>query len=419
VKALGPAILAALALTMPAAGSPTSTPGVTATQILIGGTVPLSGQASAFGAVGPSATAYFRYVNAHGGVFGRKVKYDYQDDGYNPSNTATVTRKLVLQDSVFAMFGALGTPTHLAVISYLNTKKVPDLFIASGCNCWNNVSQYPYSFGWQTDYTIEGKILGQYINQNLAGKKVGYFYQNDEFGQDGVKGLDQKISSVVSRQTYVPTNTNVQSQVAALQASGAQVVAAYSIPAFTALALLNAAQLGYHPTWVVSNVGSDPPTLTGLLSTYSHGAAGGALLEGMVTASYLPLLGDSSNPWIVLFKRIHDQYVPNLPWDGHVLYGLAVAYSLVQELKAAGRNPTRAGIVKTIESKKLTDGPGLVPQGYSSSSHLGFLGVRVAIIGSGGTETAVGSNYVSTDTGPIKTYSGTPAPPPSNGIPND
>src|SRR5207237_6797954 len=132
----------------------------------------------------------------------------------------------------------------------------------------------------------------------------------------------------------------------------------------------------------------DPPTLTGLLSTYSHGAAGGALLEGMVTASYLPLLGDSSNPWIVLFKRIHDQYVPNLPWDGHVLYGLAVAYSLVQELKAAGRNPTRAGIVKTIESKKLTDGPGLVPQGYSSSSHLGFLGVRVAIIGSGRTETA-------------------------------
>ena len=183
-----------------------------------------------------------------------------------------MTRKLVLQDNVFAMFSALGTPTHLAVIGYLNSKRVPDLFISSGCNCWNNVSQYPYSFGWQPDYTIEGKILGQYINQNLAGKKVGYFYQNDEFGQDGVKGLDQKISSVASRQTYVPTNTNVQSQIAALQASGAQVVAAYSIPAFTALALLNAAQLGYHPTWVVSNVGSDPPTLTGLLSTYSHGA---------------------------------------------------------------------------------------------------------------------------------------------------
>jgi ABC-type branched-subunit amino acid transport system substrate-binding protein len=399
-----------------------SAPGITSTTITLGSTQPLTGPAApGYSEIAPASNAYFRYVNAHGGVFGRQIKYDYLDDGYNPSNTSTVTRKLVLQDKVFAVFSALGTPTHLAVIGYLNSSKVPDLFVSSGCNCWNNVSQYPYTFGWQPDYTIEGKILGQYIDQNLAGKKVGYFFQNDEFGQDGVKGLDQKVaaSDVATRQNYVPSNTNVGPQIAALQASGAQVVAAFSIPAFTALALLNAARLGYHPTWVVSNVGSDPPTLTGLLKTFSSGAAGPALLEGMVTDSYLPLISNTSNPWITLFKRIHDQYVPNLPWDGNVLYGLAQAYSLVQELKAAGRNPTRASIVKTIETKKITDGPGLVPQGYSSQRHLGYLGVQVATIGSGGTQTAVGPTYVSSDTGPITKFTGTPATPPASGIPSD
>jgi len=419
------AVLAACSSSSGGGGSSVNTasaPGITTSTITLGSTQPLTGRAApGYSEIAPSSNAYFQYVNAHGGVFGRQIKYDYIDDGYNPSITATVTRKLVLQDNVFAMFSALGTPTHLAVISYLNSKKVPDLFVSSGCNCWNNASQYPYTFGWQPDYTIEGKILGQYINQNLAGKKVGYFFQNDEFGQDGVKGLDQKLSSgsVASRQNYDPSNTNVGPQMAALQASGAQVVVAFSIPAFTALALLNAAKIGYHPTWIVSNVGSDPPTLTGLLSSFSSGAAGAALLEGMISDSYLPLLGDSTNPWITLFKQIHDQYVSNLPWDGNVLYGMAQAYSVVQELKAAGRNPTRASMVKTVETTKISDGPGIVPQGYSSSNHLGFLGVHVTTIGSGGTQTTVGSTYVSSDNGPITKYSGSPATPPSSGIPND
>ncbi|MGH7904691.1 MAG: ABC transporter substrate-binding protein, partial [Candidatus Dormibacteraceae bacterium] len=383
-------------------------------------TQPLTGPAApGYSEIAPASNAYFQYVNAHGGVYGRKLKYIYLDDGYNPSNTPAVTRKLVLQDNVFAMFSALGTPTHLAVAGYLNTEKVPDLFVSSGCNCWNDVSRYPYTFGWQPDYTIEGKILGQYIDQSLGGKKVGYFYQNDEFGQDGVKGLDEKISpsSVVSRQNYVTTNTNIRPQIAALQASGAQVVVAYTVPAFTALALLAAVTLNYHPVWVVSNVGSDPPTLTGLLSSFSKGKAGAALLTGMVSDTYLPLVGDSSNPWISLFQRIKGQYASSLPWDGNVLYGMAQAYTLVQELKAAGRNPTRASLVKTVEDTKISDGPGLVPFGYSPTNHLGYLGVQVDTIGSGGTASTVGPIYTSTNTGPIKQYNGTPATPPASGIP--
>src|SRR5438552_3280171 len=263
-----------------------SAPGITATTITIGSTQPLTGRAApGYSEISPSSNAYFNYVNDHGGINGRKITYYYYDDGYNPTNTASQTRKLILDTKVFAMFSALGTPTHLAVIDYINSEKVPDVFVSSGCNCWNNVSKYPNTFGFQPDYTIEGKILGQYIKQNLSGKKVGYFYQNDEFGLDGVKGLDDQLgaSSIASRQNYVPTNTNVGPQIAALQASGAQVVVSYTIPAFTALALLTAAKLGYHPTWVVSNVGSDITTLTGLLTTFSKGAVGKQLLGGMVT----------------------------------------------------------------------------------------------------------------------------------------
>src|SRR6266849_10639133 len=283
-----------------------SAPGITASSITIGSTQPLTGPAApGYSEIAPASNAYFVYLNQHGGVFGRKILYEYLDDGYNPTNTASQTRKLILDTKVFAMFSALGTPTHLAVIDYINSEKVPDVFVSSGCNCWNNVSKYPNTFGFQPDYTIEGKILGQYINQNLSGQKVGYFYQNDEFGLDGVKGLDAQLgaSSVpdAARQNYVPTNTNVKPQIAALQASGAQVVVSFSIPAFTTLALLAAAGSGYHPTWVVSNVGSDVTTLTGLLKSFSGGKAGGQLLGGMVSDTYLSLTGDSSTPWITMF----------------------------------------------------------------------------------------------------------------------
>jgi ABC-type branched-subunit amino acid transport system substrate-binding protein len=399
-----------------------SAPGITATTITIGSTQPLTGRAApGYSEISPSSNAYFRYVNAHGGIFGRTITYWYYDDGYNPTNTASLTRKLILEDKVFALFSALGTPTHLAVVDYINTQKVPDLFVSSGCNCWNDVSNHPMTFGWQPDYTIEGKILGQYIQQNLSGKKVGYFFQNDEFGLDGVAGLDASLgkSSVpdAARQNYVPTNTNIGPQIAALQASGAQVVVSFSIPAFTALALLGAAKIGYHPIWVVSNVGSDVTTLTGLLKAFSQGKAGGQLLGGMVTDTYLPLVGNSSNPWISLFKGIHDQYVSSLPWDGNVLYGMAQAYTLVQALKAAGRNPTRASFVKSLESTKLSGGPGLAPLGYSSSNHLGFLGVQIATIAADGTVTTIGPVYTTSDSGPISQYSGSASTPPANGMP--
>jgi ABC-type branched-subunit amino acid transport system substrate-binding protein len=401
--------------------------------VTIGSTQPLTGPAApGYDEIAPASNAYFKYVNAKGGIDGRKINYIYLDDGYNPTNTATQTKKLVLQDNVFAIFSALGTPTHLAVVSYLNAQKVPDLFVSSGCNCWNNVAQYPDTFGWQPDYTIEGKIMGQYVAQNFAGKKVGFFAQgpNDEFGTDGILGATDELGGGAvtldsSPAYYTPTAAGamaVGTAIAQLQAAGVQVIISFSIPTFTAVAEATAAKLGYKAQFVVSNVGSDPPTLDGILSSGALGAKiPTALIDGTISDTYLPLQSDTTNPWISFFQGIKNTYAPTLPWDGNVLYGLAQAYTFVQALKAAGQNPTRAGIVSAIENSHWTDGPGLTPYGYSSTNHLGFTGVQMVQIGATGTASSIGPVEVTNDTstGAITTYTGTASTPPASGIPSD
>jgi ABC-type branched-subunit amino acid transport system substrate-binding protein len=401
-----------------------SAPGITATTITIGSHQPLTGPAApGYSEIAPASAAYFAYVNANGGVYGRKIVYKYLDDGYNPTTTASVVRQLVLQDNVYAIFNGLGTPTHLAVESFLNSQKVPDVFVASGCDCWNQPTADPETFGWQLDYIREGKILGQYVAKHFAGKKIGYFYQDDEFGMDGVKGLDYEIpkSMVVSRQSYVPTNVNVAPQVAALRASGAQVVISFSIPAFTALLKLTSLKLGFSPTLAVSNVGSDPITLSGLLESFAkQGGAtvnGNALTNGIITDGYAPSVGDTSNSWITLFKKIHDQYDAKAPFDGNVLYGMGAAYTFVQAMLKAGRNPTRANLVSAINAG-LPQGPAVAPYAYAATDHDGVTGAYIGVI-TNGILTQEGS-VLTTDTttsGPITTYTGTEPQAPASGIP--
>jgi ABC-type branched-subunit amino acid transport system substrate-binding protein len=401
-----------------------SAPGITATTITVGSHQPLTGPvAPGYSEIAPGSAAYFAYVNAHGGVFGRKITYKFLDDAYNPATTATVVRQLVLQDNVYAVFNGLGTPTHLAAVSFLNAQKVPDVFIASGCNCWNQPSLYPETFGYQLDYVREGKILGQYVKQHFAGKKIAYFYQNDEFGLDGVKGLDYEIpkSMVIARQSYVPTNVNIAPQVAALRASGADVVVSFSVPAFTALLKLYGLKLGFSPTLVVSGVNNDVFTLDGLLEAYAkQGGAtvkGSALTNGIITDSYLPVLAEASNSWITLFKMVHDQYDAKEPWDGNAYYGMAVAYLFTQAMFKAGRNPTRANLVSAINGG-LPQGPVVAPFGYSSSNHAGATGAFMAVMSNGGL-TQTGSVLVTdtTASGPITTYTGAEEQAPTNGIP--
>jgi ABC-type branched-subunit amino acid transport system substrate-binding protein len=417
-------LTAVLALGVAACGSSdedaASTPGVTAKQVTVGGHFPMTGPAApGYSEIPQAIDAYFKHVNENGGINGRQLKFITRDDGYNPTNTVKVTKQLVLQDKVFAVVGGLGTPTHTKVVDFLNASKVPDLFVSSGCLCWDEPDEHPWTFGWQTDYTVEGKILGKYIADHFKGKKVAYFLQNDDFGSDGAKGLDMYIpkDQVVARETYEPGNTDIGPQMAKIKASGAEVLAMFTIPAYTALTYLAGVKLDYHPQIVVSNVGSDPTTLGGLLKAFSKGKAGSSLIEGLRTAYYLPSGDDASDPWIKMFKDIHDKYIPKLLWDGNVLYGEALAYTFAEALQMAGKNPTRQGIVDAIESGKLS-GPGLVPFRYGKDSHAGYTGEALGVI-KNGMLVEEGEPMVTDDgSGDVIPSEAANEQPPANGVPS-
>jgi branched-chain amino acid transport system substrate-binding protein len=391
-----------------------SDPGVTSTEIVIGTHQPLTGPAAAgYSKISAASKAYFDYVNSKGGVNGRKITYKIMDDGYNPANTQQVVRKLVLQDKVFAIFNGLGTPTHTGVLEFLNTNKVPDLFVASGSQTWNQPTKYPYTFGYNPDYTIEGKILANYVKNNFAGKKVCFFGQHDDFGADGLKGIEQVLTpaGVTNKQNYDVTNTNVAPAIGGLKAAGCEVTIAFTIPGFTALAIGTAAQIGFKTQWVVSNVGADYATLSGFLK-----AAAGPLLEGVLSTSYLPSVDDTANPWIAEFRQLNQQYNNNAPWDGNVLYGFSVAYLLVQALKAAGPNLTRAGLIKAVETGGFT-GPGLAAYRFSKTDHSGFGGLQMGKV-QGGKGVLFGPLYTTDDgAGPVQESTVNQPAPPQNGIP--
>ena len=393
-----------------------TSPGVTSNSILIGSHQPLTGIAAAgYDEIAPAENAFYQYINSKGGVNGRKITFKYVDDAYNPAQTPTVVRQLVLQDNVFGIVSGLGTPTHETVVPYLNANKVPDLFIASGCDCWNNPSKAPYTFGYQTDYTIEAKILSKYVTGHFAGQKVGVIYQNDDVGQGALKGIPQEIpkSAVVAKQPYsindLLSASGLANQVSAMKSAGAQVVVVFAVNFGASLILKEAAQIGYKPQFVMSNIGADPPTVGGLL-----GPANTALQNGVITDGYLPSENNLANPWIALFKKIHDQFDASQPFDGNAVYGMSAGYLFTQAVRAAGKNLTRQGIVNALNSKGSTyKGPGLVPLGFSSSNHSGYTGAQIATVNNG-VLTASGPVFVTTDTGPITVYSGGQPPPPAN-----
>src|SRR6201986_547727 len=207
LKSVSLAMFAALAVAAcgSSSGGSSSAPGVTSTSITFGTHQPLTGPAApGYSEIAPASQAFFNYVNAHGGVFGRQFHLIIKDDAYNPTNTVNVVHQLVLQSNVFGIYEGLGTPTHTKVVSFLNASKIPDIFVASGCPCWDNGASQPYTFGWQPNYTIEGKILGQYLKQHFAGKKIGVLYQDDDFGQGGLAGIEDEVpaSSIVAKEPY-------------------------------------------------------------------------------------------------------------------------------------------------------------------------------------------------------------------------
>lgn len=394
-------------------GGRAAVPGVTDTEIVVGTHMPLTGPASAgYSKIAPATRAYFDYVNANGGVHGRKITYKIMDDGYNPANTQQVVRQLVLQDRVFAILNGLGTPTHSGVLDFLKNNRVPDLFVASGSRNWDQPDRYPGTFGFNPDYTVEGKILANYAKNNLSGQKVCFLGQDDDFGRDSLAGVETVLGAegVAVRQTYVTSNTNVAPQIGAFKAAGCQIVILATVPGFTALAIGTAARLGFKPQWMVSTVGSDHVTLSRQLGDAAP------LLEGLLGVNYMPMQDDPTDPWVQLFAKINQAHNGDTPLDGNVIYGMAVGYLFVQVLLAAGKDLTRESLLEAVR-KGGYQGPGLAPLRYSETDHSGYGGQRMTRV-SGGVQGYFGPTYETDEgDGPVREYTVPRAAPPSNGVP--
>jgi ABC-type branched-subunit amino acid transport system substrate-binding protein len=398
----------------PGASPTPTTPGVTDTEIVVGTHQPFTGLASGGSAkIGSATKAYFDYVNASGGVHGRKIVYRIMDDASNPDTAQAVVRQLVQQDKVFAILNGLGTRAHMGVLDFLTENKVPDLFVGSGSPGWNQPDRHPMTFGYQPDHTTEGKILAGYVQTAFPDKKVCFLGQDDEFGRDALQGIERILGErVVAKQRYAPADTSVAAQVGVLKAAGCEVVMLATEPRFTALAVAAAANLGgFKPQFVSSGVGGD------YLAVGNELGAGRSLLDGFISAGYLPPVADVTNPWNVLFKKINAERNRGAPYDANVVYGMSVGYLFVQALQRAGENLSRVSLVEAVERGGFTGGPGLAPLSYAPGNHAGFSGVRLATV-TKGVQQYFGPVYqTDSGVGPIIEYTTPAAAPPTNGIP--
>jgi branched-chain amino acid transport system substrate-binding protein len=404
-----------------AAGAATKVPGVTARQITIGATVPLSGIASTgYSDVGKAANAVFKYVNSKGGVNGRKIKFVLKDDCYgvpgsgctsNPSTTAQTRALLALP--VFATVGSLGTPTQDSVRSLLKSNGVPQLFVNSGSRDWNNPKVYPGLYGWQTSYNVEGKIFGQYIKATFPTAKVCFLGQDDDFGANGLAGLQAGGVTPIDIQMYSvqalvqTTGASVGPYVAKFQADNCTVTVLDTIPGATDAVLGAALKLGFKTQWVISSVGSDPVTVN-LPFAALHLPF--VPEKGAISFTFLPASTDPSpwNAWMTKVLAADNSDFPNFVANnsvvtGNMAYGIGWGVAFVEALKAAGKNFTRASFLKTLTNTSFQT-PALVPLEYSNANHQGLSGGYLDVIKSG-TETAAIDYRVytttSSDTSPI------------------
>ena len=355
--------LGALALATAATGAASET-GVTSSQVLIGGTTPLSGNASAYQSVAKGAAAYFRWVNAHGGVNKRKIKYIYKDDGYDPSKTADKTRELVQQDRVFAIFNSLGTEQNLATRAYLNALKIPQLFVASGATTFGkDYKQYPWTIGYQPNYRAEGTIYGRYVAKTNPKARIGVLYQNDDYGKDLVaglrNGLGKKAKLIKSRQSYDVTDDQVQSQVARLKAAKVNTVMLFATPKFAIQMYVYARKLGWKPRVYVNAV-SSAANIMGLATAGTSKKQ----TEGSISIVFLKDPTDpkwKTDPGSRLYRSIMRKYKGGNPNDVYAVYGMSVAHTFVAALKKAGKNPTRNSIMRAATSLNVKNDPFLLP----------------------------------------------------------
>ncbi|MDH4173872.1 MAG: ABC transporter substrate-binding protein [Betaproteobacteria bacterium] len=327
-------------------------PGANDKVIKIGNINPYSGPASAYGTIGKTIAAYWKMVNDHGGVNGRKIEFISYDDGYSPPKTVEMARRLVEQDQVLLIFQSLGTPPNSAIHKYMNVKKVPHLFVATGATKWNDAKGFPWTMGWQPNYQTEGRIYAEHILKNNPKAKIGVLYQNDDYGKDYLKGfkdgLADKVGLVVKEVSYEVTDPTVDSQIVQLQASGADTFFNITTPKFAAQAIRKAYDTGWKPIHYVNNVSAQ---IGSVLKP-----AGFEKSIGLISTQYLKDPDDEQfkdDSTMKEWRAFMAKYYPegNLH-DASNVYGYAVAQTMHQVLKQAGDNLTRANIMKQAASLK-------------------------------------------------------------------
>ena len=343
----------ALPLALISAAVAADTPGVTATEIKIGNTNPYSGPASAYGTIGKAIGAYLKKVNDEGGINGRKINYISYDDAYSPPKAVEMVRKLVEQDQVAALFQTLGTPTNSAIHKYVNQQKVPHLFVATGATKWNDPQHFPWTMGFQPNYQTEGRIYAQYILKNLPDAKIGILYQNDDYGKDYRKGLHDGLGEaakklIVMEQTYEVTDPTIDSQIANLKNSGANVFFNVTIPKFAVQAIKKSHDIGWKPTHFLNNVSSSLGTVLK--------PAGLDASKGLITALYQKEITDPQwkndkgyLDWVAFMKKYYPEGALD---DQSNAYGYLAAQTLVQVLKQCGNDLSRENIMKQAANLK-------------------------------------------------------------------
>ncbi len=336
--------------------------GASDTEIKIGNTNPYSGPASAYGTIARSEAAYFKMINEQGGVNGRKINFISLDDAYSPPKTVEQVRRLVEQEEVLFIFQSLGTPTNTAIHKYMNAKKVPQLFVATGATKWGDPQNFPWTMGWQPNYQTEAHLYAKYLLQNKPDAKIAVLYQNDDYGKDYVKGLHDGLGSQADRLiakevSYEVTDPTVDSQIVTLQASGADTLFIIAIPKFAAQAIRKTYDVGWKPLTFVNNVSSSVATVLQ--------PAGLEKSIGLITALYAK---DPTDPqwandppmknWLAWMKKYYPEGDIK---DFNNVYGYAVAQTLIQVLKQCGDDLSRQNIMTQAANLKNFEVSVLLP----------------------------------------------------------
>jgi branched-chain amino acid transport system substrate-binding protein len=336
--------------------------GATDTEIKIGNIMPYSGPASAYGVIGTTEAAYFKKINAEGGINGRKINFISYDDGYSPPKTVEQARKLVESDEVLFIFNPLGTPPNSAIQKYMNLKQVPQLFVATGATKWNDPKNFPWTMGWQPSYQSESRIYAKYILQHLPNAKIAVLYQNDDYGKDYLKGLKDGLgakaaSMIIAEESYETTEPTIDDHIVKLKSTGADVFFNVTTPKFAAQAIKKVAQIEWKPLHFLNNVSASIGSVIQ--------PAGMENAQGIISSAYLKDTSDpqwKNDPGMKAFDEFVSKYYPEgNRIDLNLMYGYTVAQGLVHVLKACGNDLTRANVMKQAASIRDLELGGLLP----------------------------------------------------------